>query len=233
MPDADSVEITVGELVDELRRGVRCALQVRHAERTKIDPADVSFGEAIPITPDGERAALRLGEMLAGVGCGVSFVSSPHRRTLMTARCIARGMGLDGAEVAPEPRLGNGTFYFADRMAVYETFRDEGFFDSCFRYFRAGELSGFGGLHEASDALERWLVDKMGSVGLLVAVTHDSHIAAFLAAKAGVEFSRDNWPRFLDGAAVLLRPDGSKRYALVRAGLSDAICGIDSQPAGK
>ncbi|MCR5751260.1 MAG: histidine phosphatase family protein [Kiritimatiellae bacterium] len=231
MPDAlprqAFAEITVGELLAQLRRGARCALQVRHAERTKIDAADKSFGLSIPITPEGERTSERLGAMLAEAGRDVAFLSSPHLRTLMTARRIAAGMGLHDAEVRAEPRLGNGSFYFADAQAVYDTFTNGGFFDSCFRYFRGASLPGLADLREASDALEDWLLARL-STGLLVAVTHDSHIASFLSAKTDVVFSRENWPHFLDGAAVLVEPDGTRRYALVRTGLSAGISGIDA-----
>ena len=62
---------------------------------------------------------------------------------------------------------------------------------------------------------------------LLIATTHDCYIAALLAARGAIpQFSRANWPRFLDSAAILVYPDGSRRYALVRAGLSDGICGV-------
>jgi hypothetical protein len=36
----------------------------------------------------------------------------------------------------------------------------------------------------------------------------------------------ENWPRFLDSAAIILAPAGSRRYALVRAGLSDRVTGV-------
>ena len=61
---------------------------------------------------------------------------------------------------------------------------------------------------------------------LLVATTHDCYIAAFLAAKTGMEFTRDNWPRFLDASAFFIYPDGAVSHKLVRTGLSDGICGI-------
>jgi hypothetical protein len=38
--------------------------------------------------------------------------------------------------------------------------------------------------------------------------------------------SRDTWPRFLDAAALLIGPDGTRRYAFVRTGLSDGIVGV-------
>lgn len=229
MADAPS-EITVEALVAEiLSGGARCALQVRHAERPKMDPGDPAFGETLELTAEGARTAEALGKKLGALRDGVSFRSSPLRRTMMTAELIARGMGLGGAKVSADPELGNGTFYFTSNAEAYETFR-HGFFEACFEYFRKGSLPGLRNIAEASDALEAWLLARLDT-RLLVAVTHDSHIAAFLAAKAGIAFTRENWPRFLDGAALLAYPDGSKRFALVRTGLSKGICGVDAPSA--
>ena len=40
-------EMTIEELVGEIRRGARVALMVRHAERPKMDPDDPTFGDAL------------------------------------------------------------------------------------------------------------------------------------------------------------------------------------------
>ena len=44
-----------------------------------------------------------------------------------------------------------------------------------------------------------------------------------------MEFTRDNWPRFLDGGATFVYPDGSKKHVLVRTGFSQGICGDTKQ----
>lgn len=219
-------EMSIGELADELRKGARCILQVRHAERPKMDPKDPTFGDALKLTDEGVRTARLLGERLREFRGDVRFLSSPLTRTRMTAACIAEGMDLAGCEIEVDERLGNSTFYYADNALVLKAFQPEKFFDSCFAYYRAGEFPGFHNLHSASDELEKWLVERF-TKKLLVAVTHDCYIAAFLSAKGAVEeFTRENWPRFLDGGVILYRPDGSKTYAIVRAGLSTGICGV-------
>ena len=68
--------------------------------------------------------------------------------------CIAEGMGVAHADIAPCDALGNGTFYFADQHAVWEEFRDGSFFRKCFAYFENGTYRGFAELHAATDALE-------------------------------------------------------------------------------
>ena len=57
------------------------------------------------------------------------------------------------------------------------------------------------------------------------------YIAAFLSTRGAYgDRSRDTWPRFLDAAAIVVAPDGSRRYALVRSGLSDGIVGVGPTP---
>ena len=85
-------EMTVGEFAAELRRGARAVLQVRHAERPKIDHDDPTFGDRLPITEAGMATALKFGAMLAEFRDDVTFVSSPLRRTRMTAAAIADGV---------------------------------------------------------------------------------------------------------------------------------------------
>ena len=214
------------EFSDELAKdGVRCILQVRHAERPKMDPDDPTFGDALPITDEGVRTARELGARLSRFGGDVQFAASPLRRTRMTAELIADGMGVVAPEIPVDDLLGNRTFYYADAKEVLDVFKPENFFNACFEYFRTGEQRGFRNLYAASDDLEDWLVERLKRK-LFVAVTHDCYIAAYLAAKGGIEFTRDNWPRFLDSAAIVLRPDGERRYMLVRAGLSPLACGV-------
>ena len=50
-------EMTIEELVGEIRRGARVALMMRPAERTKTDPDDPTFRDALELTYDGTRTA--------------------------------------------------------------------------------------------------------------------------------------------------------------------------------
>lgn len=220
-------ELTIDELKDEIRRGARCILQVRHAERPKMDPNDPSFGDDLHLTREGARTARLLGEALAEFKDDAAFYSSPLTRTRETAALLAEGMGLAGAAIPTDEQLGNHSFFYEDPLEVLKLFQTMEFFTACFAYFEKGKLPGLKELHAAADACERWLVEKAGNRRLFVAVTHDCYLAAFLSARGAYgPFSKRNWPRFLDGAAILVYPDGSRRYALVRAGLSYGICGV-------
>jgi len=220
------MEITLEELKNELRNGARVIIQFRHAERPKMDPNDPSFGDALALTPEGSRTARRLGELLAEFAADASFYASPLTRTRMTAELIAAGMGLENAPVPTDDLLGNGSFYYADAAQVLEVFQPKNFFPACFEYFATGEQRGFRNLYAATETCEQWLEAHAAS-RLFIVATHDLYLAAFLYAKGAIkEFTRENWTRFLDGAAIIHRPDGSTVYALVRTGLSDGIVGV-------
>ncbi len=219
-------ELTLEDVHALLRAGNRVLLMTRHAERPHIDHEDPSFGAELPLTADGEEMSRAFGRLIRPFADDVQFASSPLRRTMMTAECIAEGMGIAHPDISPEDALGNGTFYFADQHAVWEEFRDGSFFQKCFDYFEKGTCRGFADLHAASDALEEWCLAHF-TAPFAIFTTHDLYIAAYLAARTVISrFTFENWPRFLDSAAIIIAPDGSRRYALVRAGLSDRVSGV-------
>ena len=220
-------EITIDDLKAELRGGARAILQLRHAERPKMDPDDESFGDALHLTREGARTARLLGKSLAEFADGAGFVSSPLTRTRQTAALVAEGMGLAGADIPTDERLGNMSFFYEDPLRVLQLFKEMEFFNACFTYFREGKLPGLRDIHVAADECERWLDEQAKGRRLLVAVTHDCYIAAFLSTRGAYgPGSRKDWVRFLDGGVTLVYPDGTRRYALVRAGLSHGICGV-------
>ena len=219
-------ELTLEDVCALLHAGNRVLLMTRHAERPHIDHEDPSFGQDLPITEDGQTMSRTFGAAFRPFADVVQFASSPLRRTMMTTECIAEGMGVAHPDIAPYDALGNGTFYFADQHAVWEEFRDGSFFRKCFVYFEKGTFRGFAELHAATDALEEWCLAHF-TAPFAVFTTHDLYIAAFLAARTVISrFTEANWPRFLDSAAIILAPDGTRRYALVRAGLSDRVTGV-------
>ncbi len=226
MPEMNNY--TPADICAELDRGNRVLLMVRHAERPPISDDDPTFGQTLPLTETGRRTSRQLGELLRDQAADAQFLSSPLLRTVMTAEGIAAGMGLPDAPIPTAPELGNSSFYFSDQREVYELFSQSDFFDEIFRYMARGTLRGFNEIHAASDRLEAWCLERFtGRLGIFT--THDLYIGAYLHAR-GVEthFTRANWLRFLDAAAIILAPDGSRRYVLMRAGLSDRCTGVRS-----
>ena len=218
-------EMTIEELIGEIRRGARVTLMVRHGERPKMEPDDPTFGDALELTYEGARTAKKLGTMLREFADDVQLAASPLTRTRMTAECIAEGMGLANPEIQTDELLGNGSFYYDDPAEVLEVFKPKNFFPACIEYFRTAHPRGFRELYVATDEFEKW-IDARWKSRLFVISTHDLYIAAFLYARRVGEFSKENWTRFLDGGAIIDGTDGRRRYALVRSGLSTGIVGV-------
>lgn len=221
-----SLDWNLDDVRHALAAGCRVLLFVRHAERPKIGYEDKTFGGTLPLTPAGEEMSRAYGRLLAGASDGVQFRASPLRRTRMTAARIAEGMGLAGAPVVPDAAIGNGSAFVASELEVWELFRDGSFFARMGEYLQTGRQRGFRDLAAASDAFEKYALSTFtGRLGIYT--THDVYVAAYLHARGvRTDFCVDNWPRFLDAAAIVLAPDGARRYALVRAGLSDKCCGV-------
>lgn len=221
-----TAELSLDDVRAELSAGSRVLLLVRHSERPKIDFDDKTFGAELPLTAHGAELCLEYGRMLAGASDDVRFRASPLRRTVMTAELVAEGMGLKGAPVPTDAAIGNESAFIADELEVWRLFSDGEFFRHMGEYLASGTAPGFAPLAEAASRYERYVLSKFdGRLGVFA--THDVYIAAYLhAVGVKTDFNRDNWPRFLDAAALFLRPDGTVRRALVRAGLSPLACGV-------
>ena len=213
--------MNLDEVKNELHQGSRVLLMVRHAERPHIDHDDPTFGAALPLTEGGRLAAEAYGARLREFAADTQFYASPLRRTVMTAEAIARGMGLASPIIPTDDKLGNDTFYFADQHAVFELFRDGSFYEKVFAYLRDGRQIGFADLYAATDTLEAWVLARF-TERLGIFTTHDLYNGAFLKARGVVEsFTEETWIKFLDAAAIIVRPDGDRRYALVRSAVTE------------
>ncbi len=223
---AGGAEVATDAVRAELARGARVLLILRHAERPKIGYDDPTFGAALPLTPAGERMSEDFGRLLRGAASSVQFRASPLRRTVETARLVARGMGLDGAEVAEDATIGNSSAFVESELKMWELFRDGSFFTRMREYMDNGIQYGFMPLAAAADAFEERAM-SLFTAQLGIFASHDVYIAAFLHARGvRTDFCRDNWPRFMDSAAIIEPPGGGRSYALVRAGLSDRCTGV-------
>ena len=224
------METTIERIADEIARGTRVLLLVRHAERPRISNEDVTFGASLPLTAAGERMSRDFGAKLraAAAHATVQFRASPLRRTVLTAQLIAEGMGRDPGPIETDAQIGNSGAFVSDERELWECFRDTLFFEHMGEYFRDGVQRGFNPLAAATEGYERYVLSRFtAQVGIFT--THDVFVAAYLHGKGvKTDFCKANWPCFLDSAAILLAPDGTRRYAFVRAGLSDKVCGVEA-----
>jgi len=196
-------------VADLLRQGYRVSLFIRHSERPPIDPNDKTFGQALPLTPQGIAFARDAGKRLAGFG-DVRFAASPMVRCRVTAQCIAEGMGLPDAPVTDEPRLGLGCFYYEDPENLQDLMRQQGYLSFMLDYFRNGVAPYSRPLDVATGQMTAWLKDAT-TRQLNVLVSHDIFIAALLTGLKVRTYSADNWVGFVHGAAIINAPDGSWR----------------------
>lgn len=213
-------EIAISDIRKALSNGERVLMMTRHAERPHIDPEDPTFGENLPITAAGEKMAFDFGVSLRGASDDVQFMSSPLHRTRLTAVQIARGMGLEGRwnydTIPTDDIIGNGSYYYADARAVWQIFRGGEFYRLSFEYCRNGVQTGFRPLDVATDMLEEHVMANF-TAQLGIFTSHDLFIASFLSGRNAYSgWTEQTWVQFLDSAAIIISPDGSRSYALVR-----------------
>ena len=195
-----------------LEQGSKVTLLIRHAERPPLDPSDTSFGEKLSITESGKDAARRLGLKLADMipPKSVKFCASGTFRTIQTACSIMDGLYGEHDinkryDVSIEDVLGGGSPFFGDldeRMALIG--KGE-YMKSLNGYFKTGEVQGYRPLKGATAAMQSALEAMHGKdSNLVIAVTHDINVAAFLAGKGVVtEFDLDKWPHYLDAVGII------------------------------
>ena len=206
--------ITYDELILELQAGASAGLMMRHAERPHIDREDPTFGESLSLTAEGEALAQELGKKFQAFAEETEFHSSPMNRTRTTARRFAEGMGVDEPDIAESDELGNGSFYFTDQLALFEAFKGRDIYPMMEDYLHGKPLAGMGDIKAASNRLEKW-INEHHNKRFSLFVTHDLYTAAFLTARNAAEFTASRWLGFLDSAAIIKYPNGSRRYEYV------------------
>lgn len=218
--------VNLQDIRHALEEGNRVLLLVRHGERGVINADDPTFGATIPLTESGRAMSRAFGAALRGATEDVQFRASPLLRTVQTAACIAEGMGIAAPEIPTDSVVGNSCAFVEDERKVWELFRDGSFFAQMIEYMHSGVQYGFHPLEEAAANYEQEQLARLtGTLGIFT--THDLYIAAFLYAKGvKTDFSRTEWPRFLDAAAIIIDSRGTRRVEYLRSGLSTGICGV-------
>ncbi len=209
-----------------LDEGGKVTILVRHAERPPLEEGDATFGASLALTERGWRMARQFGALLANTvnPKTVAFYASGTFRTVQTACGMAMGLDAAKPENSIERKIGLAEFLGSDspffgacdeRMALSA----EGHYhDRMNEYFRSGTMRGYRPLGAAAGAMETRLHALHRSGGnLVVAVTHDINVAAFLAGRGVVaSFTEGTWPDYQDAAVVVERPDGNREYGFIR-----------------
>jgi broad specificity phosphatase PhoE len=183
-------------------------LLIRHAERERIEPADVAGALQAPLTGKGREEARSLGAELQATGL-VRLFYSPVPRCFDTARCIAEGVTAAGGD---SELVGSRSFLAApfarDGGKIVEAIAGVGLRGFITAWF-AGELdaSVVDDAQSAAKLLLAALIDarsgqKQG--GLDIHVSHDIVIMALLGLAWDMS-GRIPWPGFLDGVCLSYR----------------------------
>ena len=200
-------------------------LLVRHAERPPLDPADKTFGASLPLTERGWSTARQFGGMLSYTvrPQSVAFYASGTFRTVQTACAMAIGLDEPKAGHFVEKKvrlseiLGSESPFFGSTDERWVLIGEGKYHDRVNEYFRCGRMRGYRPLNQAVDELELALERLHGDDRLVVAVTHDINVAAFLAGRGvTASFTEETWPDYLDAAVVVRRPDGHVEYGILR-----------------
>ena len=216
------------EMKETLDNGGRVTLLIRHAERPPLDPNDKTFGASLSLTENGWRWAHNFGLMLANnlLPKSVAFYASETFRTLQTACAMAMGLDLVGTGQSIERKvrladfLGSASPFFGSAEKRMALAVEGNYHDRLNDYFHSGKQHGFKSLKRAAKRMERRL-DGLHEKDwpLVVAVTHDINVAAYLAARGVVDaFSDETWPDYLDAAAIIKRGKSEAKYVYFRWG---------------
>ena len=209
-----------------LDEGCKVTILIRHAERPPLEEGDATFGASLALTERGWRMARQFGALLANTVSpkSVAFFASGTFRTVQTACGMAMGLDAAKKENSIERKIGLAEFLGSDspffgaceeRMALIAEGR---YHERMNEYFRRGTMRGYRPLGAATGAMEARLHALHRSGGnLVVAVTHDINVAAYLAGRGVVaSFTEETWPDYQDAAVVVDGPDGSREYGFMR-----------------
>ncbi|MEQ1503710.1 MAG: histidine phosphatase family protein [Myxococcota bacterium] len=184
------------EWLDRVPHDRPVAMLIRHSVRGYLAPGDA--GVALPLTDDGHRLALELGQRLRGRLRSVQ--ASPLLRTMQTGARLAEGAELD-VPCSPDRLLGDPGVYVVDPRAG-DTWRALGHEEVMRHLVERDEV--LPGCADA-DAAARFLVHHMlaatGRVaGIHAFATHDSLVTATAARLLGERLTAADWPWYLEAA---------------------------------
>ena len=219
-------EMDLCDIKAAIDRGCKVAILIRHAERPPIEEGDATFGASLALTEHGWRMARQFGALLANTVCpkSVAFYASGTFRTVQTACGMAMGLDAAKPENSIERKicfaefLGSDSPFFGpckERMALAAEGR---YHERMNEYFRNGKMRGYRPLGRAMGEMEKHLhaLHRSGD-SLVIAVTHDINVAAFLAGSGvATSFTEETWPDYLDAAVVIKGPGSKRKYGSMR-----------------
>lgn len=208
------------DVVNGLAADEKLVLVIRHAERNSDSAA------TDPLNEKGMEQSLKLGESLAGV-TDFYCASSPSVRAQQTCNQVAKGRG-DTDTLADTISLLGGYWYVKDSVAYAKAKKDNGgSWNVVTKWAYEGAYAD--AFYEFAPRCNEWIEDVIlpsfeeAKSRVTLFVSHDLLLVPLViyisAGNVNLRYYKSNsnrWLNYLAGVAIVMRPDGTRRFYAVR-----------------
>lgn len=176
-------------------------LFTRHSIRERSEGHGFASSQ-LPLTQKGRVLARSWGCWLSGnlpYSMDVDSLSSPIMRCIDTAQLMQEGAGLS-RHIAPQPLLVEPGSLVIDPEIASPLFKEIGVLNFINRFLQ-GNLEGTKNSYQgALDILSLFYQQQPNHGHLMLAVSHDTLLSAFLAVMLGsVNITWNDWPKMMEG----------------------------------
>lgn len=185
------------EGLKQISREQSAVLLLRHSERPPIPLGQT--GDDLPLTKQGGRLALTLGQHLNGRLRSLS--TSPVRRCMETAEWLQRGANVDDVLIQPDHLLGDPGIFITEPSPAWQTIQRLGMEQIMMRLMnKESQLPGFSNpVNAVSKLINHTLCQMQSGPGLHIFVTHDFLITTTVAIMLNKALPVEDWPDFIEG----------------------------------
>ena len=208
------------DVVEGLAADEKLVLVIRHAERNSDSAA------TDPLNEKGMEQSLELGRSLAGVP-DFYCASSPSVRAQQTCNLVAKGRG-DADTLADTISLLGGYWYVKDSVAYAKAKKDHGgSWNVVTKWAYENDYSDV--FYEFAPRCTEWIEDVIvpsfedAGSRVTLFVSHDLLLVPLViyisSGNIDLRYYRSNsnrWLNYLAGVAIVMRPDGTRRFYAVR-----------------
>lgn len=187
--------------VSLLPENKRLILFTRHSLRERSDGNGFASYQ-LPLTPKGRVLAKSWGRWLSShlpYSLNVDSISSPIGRCIDTAQLMQEGAGLQ-RNIAHQSLLVEPGSLVTEPEVANAVFKEVGVLNFINRFLQ-GNLEGTKNAYQGGlDILSLFYQNQPQQGHLLLAVSHDTLLSAFLAVMFGVnEIDWNDWPKMMEG----------------------------------
>ena len=210
--------VSIRSVMDGLAEGEKVVVMLRHAERGD------DYSSTGPLNDNGIKQARTLGEKLQGYG-DIYYAASSAFRTHQTCNNIAKGSG-QADTLADTLEFLGGTWFVKDTVA-YERYKNDhnGSWNVTSKWLYEGSYADafYDLAPRSTEYLDDHLIPAFERSGRRygIFISHDLLIIPLVSyfSKNSIDlkyYSNKRWLNYLAGIAVVLRPDGSRRFYAVK-----------------